>query len=165
MNERLAKILEQENALVFTSFSEDDAFVIGSYVRDAAQQHGHVISCEIRMCDRVVFFCGLPGTGLANNDWLRRKANVVQRLLKSTYRVVLEAGAPTDSREFPAAFNMPITDFVRAGGGFPIRVKGVGVIGSICVSGVAEHLDHMLVVDAVSKHLGIDAGSLALPAV
>lgn len=164
MNERLTKILEQEETLVFTAFSEDDAFAIGSSVRAAAQQQGHVIACEIRICDRVVFLSGMPGTGPVNLDWLRRKANVVHRLMKSTYRLVLEAGASANDREFPPAFNMPITDFVRAGGGFPIRVKGIGVIGSICVSGAAEHIDHMLIVEAVARHLGISDSSLALPA-
>jgi uncharacterized protein (UPF0303 family) len=53
---------------------------------------------------------------------------------------------------------------VLAGGGFPITVKGAGIIGVIAVSGLPEREDHGVVVDALCDHLGIKRKTLALPA-
>ena len=49
-----------------------------------------------------------------------------------------------------------------AGGGFPVTVKGAGVIGVIAVSGLPEREDHGVVVAALCEHLGLDAKALAL---
>jgi uncharacterized protein (UPF0303 family) len=51
----------------------------------------------------------------------------------------------------------------RAGGGFPIRVKGAGLIGAITVSGLHERDDHGVVVAAICDHLGVDQTPLRLP--
>ena len=51
-----------------------------------------------------------------------------------------------------------------AGGGFPVIVKGAGVIGVHSrVSGLPEREDHGVIVDALCDHLGIDRKALALP--
>jgi uncharacterized protein (UPF0303 family) len=45
-------------------------------------------------------------------------------------------------------------DLAAGGGGFPIVVKSSGPIGSICVSGMVNHLDdHRPIVDALTSHL------------
>jgi len=45
-------------------------------------------------------------------------------------------------------------DYVASGGGFPINVKGIGVVGSIIVSGMKSYQDHQYVVDAITDYLG-----------
>ncbi|RUU49479.1 hypothetical protein EOD04_38505, partial [Mesorhizobium sp. M2C.T.Ca.TU.009.01.2.1] len=90
-----------------------------------------------------------------------RKINVVKRYLRSTYRLVLEQQRP--DRTFKVGEGLDIADYVLAGGGFPVTVKGAGVIGVIAVSGLPEREDHGVVVDALCAHLGIDASGLALP--
>ena len=55
------------------------------------------------------------------------------------------------------------SEFVLAGGGFPIRVKGVGAVGVIAVSGLPQRQDHEIVVAVLAEHLGLDAKKLALP--
>ena len=45
-------------------------------------------------------------------------------------------------------------DYAAEGGGFPIRLKDTGLIGSICVSGLSNHLDdHQLIVDSLTEFL------------
>ena len=47
-------------------------------------------------------------------------------------------------------------DYVAGGGGFPIRVAGVGVIGSVIVSGLDHMADHEFAVACISQYLRID---------
>lgn len=54
-------------------------------------------------------------------------------------------------------------DFVIAGGGFPLRVNGAGIIGSITVSGLPQREDHNVIVAALCDHLQLERKSLALP--
>ena len=60
---------------------------------------------------------------------MRRKYNLVQRVSKSSYRVVLENTSGVD--HFQPRRGLDNETFVLAGGGFPIRVKGAGMIGCV----------------------------------
>lgn len=154
-------VAEQERTLIFPEFSEAIAFSLGSLIRDTAIAAGDNITAEIRTGERPLFYMALPGTTADNANWMRRKANVVQRLAKSSYRVVLEKTHPEDY--FLPRRGLDNMDFVYAGGGFPIRVKNAGLIGVVCVSGLHERDDHRLVVNAICEHLGIDSKPLTLP--
>lgn len=154
-------IIEQEKALVFPEFDEAIAFKIGSALRSSAIAAGLGIAVDIRTWDRPLFYMALPGTTGDNPNWLRRKANVVQRLMKSSYRVVLEKTWEGDV--FPPRRGLDNMDFVLAGGGFPIRVKGAGLIGAVIASGLHERDDHRVVVEALCEHLGADKQALTLP--
>ncbi|ESZ22550.1 heme-degrading domain-containing protein [Mesorhizobium sp. L48C026A00] len=157
----IALIQKQEAELVFSVFDEAVAFKIGSTIRDRALAQGLPIIVDIRTFDRPLFYAAMPGSNASNPDWARRKINVVQRFLKSTYRMVLEQQRP--DRSFKPGEGLDISDYVLAGGGFPITVKGAGVIGVIAVSGLPEREDHGVVVDALCGHLGVDGRELALP--
>ncbi|MGB3539735.1 MAG: heme-degrading domain-containing protein [Mesorhizobium sp.] len=152
----------QEAALVFDSFNEATAFALGSAIRERGLAENMPIIIDIRTFDRPLFYAALPGSNASNPDWARRKINVVRRFLKSTYRMVLEQQRP--DRTFKVGEGLDIADYVLAGGGFPIAVKGAGVIGAIAVSGLPEREDHGVVVAALCDHLGIDGQDLALPA-
>lgn len=154
-------IIEQEKALVFPEFDEAIAFKIGVALRDNAIKAGHGIVADVRTWDRPLFYMALPGSTGDNPNWVRRKANTVQRLMKSSYRVVLEK--TWDGDFFPPRRGLDNMDFVIAGGSFPVRVRGAGMIGAITVSGLHERDDHRVVVEAIASHLGIDLGPLALP--
>jgi uncharacterized protein (UPF0303 family) len=157
----IALIQKQEAELVFSVFDEAVAFKIGSTIRDRALAQRLPIIVDIRTFDRPLFYAAMPGSNASNPDWARRKINVVQRFLKSTYRMVLEQQRP--DRSFKPGEGLDISDYVLAGGGFPITVKGAGVIGVIAVSGLPEREDHGVVVDALCSHLGVDGRELALP--
>ena len=157
----IALIKEQERALVLPRFNEEIAFAIGCDIREHAVAAGQTITVEIRAGDRRLFYTALAGTSADNDEWLRRKANLVHRLFRSTYRCVLENQGQDLS--FPPRRALDNADFVLAGGGFPIHVAHAGFIGSIAVSGLHERDDHRLVVDALCRHLGTDPGPLSLP--
>lgn len=158
----IKKIIEQEKALLFPEFSELTAFSLGSILRERAVRDGLAIVGDVRLWDRQLMYFALPGTGAGNPHWVRRKANTVQRLGKSSYRTVLEKN--WDGDVFPARWDMGPADFVLAGGGFPIRLKNAGIIGCVTVSGLHERDDHNVAVDAVCEHLGVDRAAFALAA-
>lgn len=159
----LKKIAEQEARLVFDRFDEAVAFDIGTSIRARAVAEKLPIVVDIRLWDRALFYCALPGSTCGNTEWARRKINVVKVFHRSSYRMVLTKAR--EDRTFPIGEALPIEDYVLAGGGFPIKVKGVGVIGAIAVSGLPERQDHEVVVAAICEHLGIASYDLALPPV
>lgn len=160
-SEDIETIKRQEAALVFERFDEDAAFEIGSAIRARALKEELPIIVDIRTFDRPLFYAAMPGSNASNPDWARRKINVVKRYLRSTYRLVLEQQRP--DRTFKVGEGLDISEYVLAGGGFPVTVKGAGVIGVIAVSGLPEREDHNVVVDALCAHLGADRAKLALP--
>ena len=157
----IRKIVAQETALVFDAFDEATAFALGSALRERGLAEKMPIIIDIQLWDRPLFYAALPGSTASNTNWARRKRNVVKMFQKSTYRLVLEKGRP--DRTFVPGEGLDPADYVLAGGGFPIRVKGAGVVGVVAVSGLPERQDHAVVVDALCRHLGLDPAELALP--
>ena len=93
-----------------------------------------------------------PDGALPDSElWLQRKRRSVELMEMSSLHFLawLEAnGESMESRKLPA------NDYAAGGGGFPIRVRGTGVIGSICVSGMPDHMDdHQLVIDTLAEFL------------
>jgi len=158
----IAKIAEQEKRLAFGAFDEATAFSIGSALRERALAEKLPIVIQVSVWDRLLFYAALPGSSSSNFDWVRRKINVVKMFQKSTYRMVLEQNSP--DRAFKTGHGLPVSEYVLAGGGFPLVIKGVGAVGAFGVSGLPERDDHGIVVDALCDHLGIERNALALSA-
>jgi uncharacterized protein (UPF0303 family) len=156
----IEKIKVQETELAFDAFDEATAFEIGSALRARALAENWPIIVDIRLWDRPLFYAAMPGSTGSNTDWARRKRNVVKMFLKSTYRMMLEQGG--ESALFAERYGLSASEYVLAGGGFPIRVRGVGVIGVITVSGLPQRQDHGIIVDVLCDHLGRDRASMAL---
>jgi uncharacterized protein (UPF0303 family) len=154
----IAIIIKQENALVFPSFDEGEAFALGSRLRERALRDGLAINIDIRLWDRPLFYAAMPGSRASNADWARRKINSVRHFLKPTYRLYLEQGDEVP----PAKHGLSMTEFVFAGGAFPIRVTHAGVVGAVAISGLPQREDHNTVVSVLAEHLGVDPAPLTL---
>lgn len=158
--EDITLVKKQEQDLILSEFDEAVAFALGSALRQRALDDGVGIIIDIRTWDRQMFFAATPGTGPDNAEWVRRKINTVRRYQRASYRMVLERG----EGPLPPQFAADPADYVMAGGGFPIRVKGAGIIGCVTVSGLPGRMDHSVVVDALCDHLGLDRAQYALAA-
>ncbi len=158
--EDIAKIIEQEAALVFAAFDEAAGFELGSALRARALADNLPINIDIRLWDRPLFYCALPGSRASNADWARRKINTVRHFLKPSYRLFLEQGGK--DQVIAAHHGLPATDYIFAGGAFPIRVRNAGVIGAVAISGLPSREDHNTVVAGLADLLGADGASLAL---
>jgi len=123
-SDHLAKVLEQERRLVLERFDEEVAFEIGCaiYKRAVVEVLGIVV--DIRTFDRQLFFASTSGTSVDNTGWARRKANAVRHFLQSSYRLTLEHQSV--DRSFAKEWALDVSDYVLAGGGFPVSVKHAG---------------------------------------
>jgi uncharacterized protein (UPF0303 family) len=151
---------KQEKELVFTAFDEAAAFSIGSAIRERGVRESFGIVVEIRFWNRLLFYTALPGASEDNRHWARRKSNVVERWGKSSYRALIENGR---NRTYAANDAADPRVYALHGGAFPIVIKGVGPVGTICVSGLPEADDHRLVVEAIADFLKVDKAKVALP--
>ena len=154
-------VKQQEQDLVLSLFDESVAFTLGSAIRDRALAEGLSLVVDIRTWDRQMFFAATAGTSADNAEWVRRKINTVRRFQRASYRMVLERGEVPFSPQSGA----DPADHVIAGGGFPLRVKGAGIIGCLTISGLPGRSDHGVAVDALCDHLELDRATYALPAV
>lgn len=145
-------ILEgHERDLVFTRFDNDDAWHLGCLLVELAQERGLAITIDVRRGTQQLFHAALPGTAPDNDTWVERKVRVVERFGASSYLVGQRAVAKGTT--FAAQHELPLQQYAAHGGCFPVRVAGVGPVGTVTVSGLAQADDHALVVEALRAFL------------
>lgn len=155
----IAKVIRQEELLVFRSFDEDDAWALGNALRLEADKYGKGVAIDIRRGNDILFFTAMPGTTPANEDWARRKRNLVNLMHTSSYLVGLEIKFQDAAHKIS---DLDEREFAWHGGCFPIRVQDEGVIATATVSGLPQRDDHKLVTDVIADYLGVDLGDSAL---
>ena len=50
---------------------------------------------------------------------------------------------------------LPAAEFACLGGGFPLILKGTGVVGCVCCSGLPHETDHQIVADTIARFLNV----------
>jgi uncharacterized protein (UPF0303 family) len=156
----IAAIAKQELRLHFKTFDADTAWALGSWLRTSAKARGAALVIEIRLARETVFFHAMPGTAAANADWARRKRNTVELLNRSSYATGL--ALQKDQSSLENKMGLPTRDYASHGGSFPIVVEGVGCIGTVTVSGLAQREDHAMVVQALAELCGVPIQDIAL---
>ncbi len=160
LEEDIAAIARQEAELRFDGFDENDAFRLGQILREEAGDSA--LAIEIRTPSRQLYLTVLPGSTPDNGEWMRRKANTVLRVHRSSYgfgkQLELSGGVISEDR------GMAPAEYVAHGGSFPIHVRGVGVVAAATVSGLPQREDHRLVVRAICRFLGVDPAAYDIPA-
>lgn len=157
----LELIARQEKALVLPHFDADDAWQLGVRLRELAFSHRHPVAIEVRRFGQQLFYSALTGAVPDNAEWIRRKANTVQRFHRSSYAIGLDLTLKNSN--LTDKFGLSISEYAAHGGSFPLAVAGAGVVGSLTVSGLPQRQDHELVVEALCAHLERAYGELALP--
>lgn len=150
----LTVIEQQESSLRFDHFDNDDAWNLGCLIVEDARKKQLAIAVDININGYTVFRYGFSGTNDNNNRWLTRKANTVNTVHKSTLRVYGELVRADEDLE--SDWHLDPMKFACMGGGFPIFVNGVGVVGSVIVSGLSHFEDHDMVVEGICTLLGKD---------
>jgi len=147
----IAHVEQQERDLVFTTFTNDDAWRLGCLLVELAQERDLPVTVDIRRGTQQLFHAARPGTTPDNDSWIERKVRVVERFGASSFLVGLRAKAAGST--FAEQQDLSIQQFAAHGGAFPVRVHDVGVVGVVTVSGLPQAADHALVTEAVAAHL------------
>ena len=143
------QLRRQAQSLEFETFTVHDALELGTLVLTVAMSREFPVAIEIWHTGRMVFKAALPGTSADNDDWLRRKRNVVERFEQST--IAVRVSFEEKGQEFTQATGLPLSDFAAHGGGWPITVKSVGMVGFFGISGLPQVEDHNLIVECLAQ--------------
>ena len=149
----LKDLSKQEETLQFQSFTNDMALEIGLSIVKRAKELNKVITVDITKNRQQIFHYSFEGTSPDNDDWVKRKSNIVNRFNRSSYYIGIQLtvlGKTLEEKYYISPF-----EYATFGGAFPITVKNVGVIGTITVSGLPHAEDHKLVVETISEYLGL----------
>ena len=147
----IATIEEQERTLLFRSFSNSDAFALGSLLVELALERDHAVTIDITRGQQQLFHVALAGTAAHNDVWVARKTRTVRELGHSSFLAGLRA--KLGGSVFDHAPWIDALQFSGHGGSFPVNVVDVGLVGTVTVSGLPQAADHALVVEAIEIFL------------
>lgn len=147
----LNTLLRQETSLQFDRFSGAAALELGLAIVALAGARGQVVTVNVTVNGQVLFHHAMSGAVADQADWIRRKNNVVNRFGHSSYYMGVKYRLKGEA--FEAIAYLDAKDYAAHGGAFPLRIRNVGAIGTITVSGLPQAEDHALVVDALQAHL------------
>ncbi len=140
----IARYQQEQKDLVLDTFQEQDAWDMGVYLQGLAHKAHHVVGISISLNHKRLFQCLMPHTAPLSEDWLRRKENTVYKFYKSSFEMAhfLDKNEQT----VHSRYGLPLEDYAIAGGGVPITLQGVGVVGAVAVTGLSQENDHGLAV-------------------
>lgn len=149
----LRRLLQQEEALQFSEFTNDTAYELGVRLVERARQGRKSVTIDISRNGQQLFHCALPGTTADNDEWIKRKNRAVNRFGHSSFylgRYYASQGTTLEERMY-----VDPAEYAAHGGAFPILIKGVGIVGTITVSGLPQQEDHEFVVGTLAEYLGV----------
>lgn len=109
------------------------------------------VAIDIRRGTQQLFHASLSGSSADNDAWIDRKRRVVERYSESSYLVGARFRAKGTT--FEDSSRLDPDEYAAHGGSFPIRVEGVGVVGTVTVSGLPQAEDHAMVVEALDRFI------------
>ena len=146
-------ITKQEELLTFPHFNRQDAWDLGHvFAEIIAQKKLPAPVCIRFLSGQVVFQWSGEGTNADNDYWMIRKFRLVRDTEMSSLLNVAwfkKKGETLESR------GLDSHRYAAAGGGFPIKVQDSGLFAVVTVSGLPQTEDHGLLVEGISRYLGI----------
>ena len=141
------ELVKEQAGLDLSAFDYAAAWILGLRLRDMAEERKLPVGIEVSHGATPVFCLLMPGATSDNLDWLRRKRAVALRFHHSS--LYMRLLCESKSVDFHTRYRLPREDFAASGGGVPILVSGVGVVGAVAVSGLPDVEDHQLVIEAL----------------
>jgi len=150
------EILKQsEELLQFKTFDQEDAYRLGTILRQIGMAGEQPVAVRIVLDDLTVYQSFPNGTTAENGWWMDRKYATVLKSRTSSLRALVERelyGVREDWQEDEVTHAF-------CGGGFPLVVDGV-FRGVAIVSGLPHLEDHALLTRGMGAYLGCTAPEL-----
>ena len=140
----------QERLYQFERFTREDALELGLKLNENAQKYPEGVAIDITINGLSVFRYIPEGATAHNVAWLNRKINTVTCFEMSTLRVMAKFevdGLTCESEKIDS------NTIALCGGGFPLSLRGSGVVGVVAVSGLPHLDDHQLIVDTLEEYV------------
>ncbi|OYO28993.1 heme-degrading domain-containing protein [Janthinobacterium sp. PC23-8] len=147
----LNTLAQQEASLQFDRFDNDTALAVGLWIVEEVRKRGRAVTVDITRNGQVLFHYAMSGATLDQADWIRRKNNTVQRFARSSYAMGISY--KNKGAAFEDVTYLDSLEYAGHGGAFPLLIRGVGMVGTVTVSGLAQADDHALVVAALQAQL------------
>jgi uncharacterized protein (UPF0303 family) len=143
------QLLQEEQKLIFTSLDNAGAILIGEIAKSLGQSRELPIAIQVRLLNWTVYHVSLPGSSIENNQWLDRKARVVNLKHHSTFyeRISAEERGVNWHHEN----NLSKVTHAIHGGGFPLITGDRKFLGALLISGLPQVQDHLLAVETLSN--------------
>ena len=142
---------EQERRLVLKVADLPTLTALARRMYEDAVERSFPISISIRAGERLVAHACAPGSTALFDDWAHRKARVVHLFGHSSLLVAMQHKA--EDIDFYDKHRLPGHLYAPLGGAFPLQVEGVGLIGSVSVSGLVQLEDHAFVVQHLNQEV------------
>lgn len=155
---QLDSIAKQEEALILPHFTADDALEIGLSIRNRLRALTHlsaVVNISLANSNNLLFHAvSRPGVQPDNDIWVSRKRKTVLRWGVSTWFMHNKMHGDEEAFRKKYMLGESAGEYAIHGGGLPIRVRGVeGIVAVLVVSGLKQHEDHQIVVEALEEFL------------
>ncbi|GHV85053.1 UPF0303 protein [Spirochaetia bacterium] len=149
----IGTITKQEELLVFPQFNRQDGWDLGHvFAEIIAEKKLPAPICIRLLSGLIVFQWAGEGTNADNDYWMIRKFRMVRDIEQSTLLSVAQFQKKGETLE---GRGLDPRRYAAAGGGFPIRIAGSGLAAVVTVSGLPQVEDHALLVEGISKYLGV----------
>jgi uncharacterized protein (UPF0303 family) len=142
------EILLEEQSFVFSGFNATTALEIGNYLTKKATELKLPIVIDISSLQQCLYHFAAVGSTASNERFIRRKKNTVCLFSHSTKWAA--AKVKNDVTAMNQRYGTVDADYTILQGGFPVIVAQMGLVGSICVSGLTEQEDHNIIVEALN---------------
>lgn len=146
----LRQVAQDERDVVLAGFHAGNAWELGCLMVQRAREQGRKLAISIEVNGQKLFYYAFEGTHLNHESAVARKSRVAHVFrccsLQVFYELQAGGGSIADRGRDPK-------DYLALGGAVPIRLKDSGVIGTVCVSGLAHPDDHRFVIEAMKAYI------------
>jgi len=130
------ELLQQEKDLTLSSFTNEDAIGLGQELLKLALDQNAPVIVQVRIGEQIIFHSALTGSSSENDWWINRKYRVVEKFKHSSMYVRVSFEEKNQSFEEDSGLDNEL--YAAHGGGFPISVTDIGIVGVALVSGLPQ---------------------------